>query len=412
MRYKEDVQEIRKGVGQLLGQADQAEDSHAQTFVLMSEEAADSFAGLAHLLSHTRAAAAQAVTGLAAERSATRDPQAEADAFVHIARRLHALVSRTLVALSDLEAGVEDPDLMHALFVIDHLVTRSRRATESIAVLGGHVPRTADKPLSLVAVTRQAVQEIEQYPRVRLHPPTPDVAHLSLPGYAGPDVVHLLAELVENAAKFSPPTTQVLIRVDQAPAGLAIEIEDRGLPMSSDRLKQMNQLLTFPEEIDLAERLRQGCIGLLVAARLARRHHIKIALGPSLLGGTKAVVVIPSALLVRTAARPQPQAEMAPPSAPQPLKARATEALAHQQPAPATGAAPPPQRRSSSVPGHSASRDRPALPRRSDAQRPMGADTDVSRREAPSGGASVGLMASYTAGIQRAMPPGNGAAKT
>ncbi|MBA9002825.1 sensor histidine kinase [Thermomonospora cellulosilytica] len=229
---------------------------------------------------------------LGARASGSSEPEREV--LVSIGRRLHALVGRALAALTSLERQVEDPDLLYELYRIDHLVTQSRRVAARLAVLGGETARRGTEPVVLATVLRQAVAEVEHYERVRVVLPR---TKLALPGYAGPDVTLLLAELVENATRFSPPQTQVLMRTAQTPEGLAIEIEDRGLSMSAERLATMNRLLAAPEKVDVRRQLKQGQIGLLVAARLARRHDIRIELRPVEDGGTQARVLVPGNLL-------------------------------------------------------------------------------------------------------------------
>ncbi|MEU0526614.1 ATP-binding protein [Streptomyces niveus] len=230
----------------------------------------------------------------------------QVDVFVNIAQRLHALVNRALARLDDLESEVEDPDLLGGLFGVDHLVTQFRRQVESLAVMGGAVPRRINKPVPLPTVLRQGVAEIEQYARVRVIQPPEG----TLPGYAAAEVIHLLAELVENAARFSAPETQVTLRAERVPAGLAIEIDDRGLPMAPEKLERMNRLLTRPDQFDIREQLEDGRIGLFVVAQIARRHDIDVALRRNIYGGTQAVVVLPSALL--DAAPPAPAQRQAP----------------------------------------------------------------------------------------------------
>lgn len=230
----------------------------------------------------------------------------QVDVFVNIAQRLHALVNRALARLDDLESEVEDPDLLGGLFGVDHLVTQFRRQVESLAVMGGAVPRRINKPVPLPTVLRQGVAEIEQYARVRVIQPPEG----TLPGYAAAEVIHLLAELVENAARFSAPETQVTLRAERVPAGLAIEIDDRGLPMAPEKLDRMNRLLTRPDQFDIREQLEDGRIGLFVVAQIARRHDIDVALRRNIYGGTQAVVVLPSALL--DAAPPAPAQRQTP----------------------------------------------------------------------------------------------------
>jgi hypothetical protein len=119
----------------------------------------------------------------------------------------------------------------------------------------------------------------------------------TLHGSAVADVIHLLAELIENATKFAPPHTQVLLRAETVTAGLAVEVEDRGLGIPPDSRRRLNDLLSDLERINIDELLQDGRIGLLVVSALARRHGIEVQLQSNLYGGTQAVVVVPNALL-------------------------------------------------------------------------------------------------------------------
>jgi signal transduction histidine kinase len=214
--------------------------------------------------------------------------------FVNLARRMQSLVHREIELLDDLEAKVEDPDLLKGLFTVDHLATRMRRQSESLAVLGGSASRRQwTRQVSMHEVLRAAIAEVEQYSRVKVVPPVEGV----LRGGAVSDVIHLIAELVENATKFSAPRTTALLRAQLVAAGLAIEVEDRGLGMLPQDQQRMNALLADPGRVDVDELLRDGRIGLYVVSTLARRHGIRVQLQNNIFGGTQAVVVLPSALL-------------------------------------------------------------------------------------------------------------------
>ncbi|WP_063804092.1 sensor histidine kinase [Streptomyces bungoensis] len=216
------------------------------------------------------------------------------EVFANMARRLESLVHREIGLLDDLENEVEDPALLKGLFRVDHLATRIRRYAENLAVLGGAVShRLWTQPVSMADVMRSAAAEIEQYARVKMVPPVEGTVR----GHAVVDVVHLLAELVENATVFSPPHTQVLLRAEHVTAGLAIEVEDRGLGMDSAERNRMNSLLDSPDAVTLDELLTDGRIGLYVVSALARRHGIAVRLQNNVYGGTQAVVVLPYALL-------------------------------------------------------------------------------------------------------------------
>ncbi|MEU9204795.1 ATP-binding protein [Streptomyces sp. NPDC048332] len=216
------------------------------------------------------------------------------EVFVNLARRLQSLVHREIQLLDELEHQVEDPDLLKGLFHVDHLATRIRRHAENLAVLGGAVSRRQwSNPVTMTEVLRSAIAEVEQYPRVKLVPPIGG----TLRGHAVADVIHLLAELVENATVFSAPQTQVLLRAQRVTAGLALEVEDRGLGMPGDEQKRMNALLADPDQVNVARLLQDGRIGLFVVASLARRHGIAVRLQSNIYGGTQAVLVLPQSLL-------------------------------------------------------------------------------------------------------------------
>ncbi|MFD7688591.1 sensor histidine kinase [Streptomyces sp. NPDC059781] len=216
------------------------------------------------------------------------------EVFVNLARRLQSLVHREISILDELENEMEDPDLLKGLFHVDHLATRIRRHAENLAVLGGAVSRRQwSNPVSMTEVLRSAIAEVEQYSRVKLVPPIDG----TLRGHAVADVIHLLAELVENATVFSAPHTQVLLRAELVTSGLAVEVEDRGLGMPAGEQDRMNALLTDPDQVHVASLLADGRIGLFVVSQLARRHGIHVRLRSNIYGGVQAVLVVPQALL-------------------------------------------------------------------------------------------------------------------
>jgi anti-sigma regulatory factor (Ser/Thr protein kinase) len=160
-------------------------------------------------------------------------------------------------------------------------------------VIGGAAPRRRwTKPVTVYEVLRSAIAEVEHYHRVKVVPPVEG----SLNGGAVADVIHLLAELVENATKFSPPQTQVFIRFERVTAGMAIEVEDRGLGIPQEDQRRLNALLADPERADTEELLKDGRIGLLVVAALAHRHRVRVQLRGNVYGGTQAIVVVPKEL--------------------------------------------------------------------------------------------------------------------
>lgn len=217
-----------------------------------------------------------------------------------LAMREHALVSKALEALSQLEMLTDDPDLLSKIFEIDHLVTRMRRQVESTAVLGGQSLRSVRRPVPVTTTLRGAISEVLQYPRVVVAAGSVG-AELGLPGHVGPDLTHLLAELIENSCECSDPATKVTVRAQRVPNGLAVEVEDRAIPMHPQTRAQMNRLLKAPDEVDVSGQLRSGQVGLLVAAKIAQSHGLSVVLQENVTGGTTALVVIPARLLVAIA---------------------------------------------------------------------------------------------------------------
>ncbi|MBZ9641153.1 sensor histidine kinase KdpD, partial [Streptomyces sp. PSKA30] len=256
-------------------------------------EDADDFELLAADLARAHDGAVTAVVQ-AAQLSSQAGSEQKLEVFVNLARRLQSLVHREIAILDELENEIEDPDLLKGLFHVDHLATRIRRHAENLAVLGGAVSRRQwSNPVSMTEVLRSAIAEVEQYSRVKLVPPIDG----TLRGHAVADVIHLLAELVENATVFSAPHTQVLLRANLVTSGLAVEVEDRGLGMPVAEQNKMNALLTDPDQVNVARLLADGRIGLFVVSQLARRHGITVRLQSNIYGGVQAVLVVPQALL-------------------------------------------------------------------------------------------------------------------
>ncbi|MGW3402140.1 ATP-binding protein [Streptomyces zhihengii] len=253
----------------------------------------DEFDLLTHELNRSHDAAVSAVVQASRLSSSVGNEQ-KVEVFVNLARRLQSLVHREIQLLDELENEVEDPELLKGLFHVDHLATRIRRHAENLAVLGGAISRRQwSNPVTMTEVLRSAIAEVEQYPRVKLVPPIDG----TLRGHAVADVIHLLAELVENATLFSAPHTQVLLRAQHVTAGLAVEVEDRGLGMPAGELEKMNALLTDPDQVNVAHLLQDGRIGLFVVSALARRHGIAVRLQSNIYGGVQAVLVLPQGLL-------------------------------------------------------------------------------------------------------------------
>jgi signal transduction histidine kinase len=214
------------------------------------------------------------------------------DMFRNLARRNQSLLQRQLSVLDDMERRATDPDVLEDLFKMDHLTTRMRRHAEGLIILSGAPPgRSWSAPVKLIDVMRGAVAEVEDYARVTAS----TQARTALAGSAVTDVIHLLAELIENATSLSPPFTQVRVGGESVANGFAIEIEDRGLGMTPQRLAELNERLANPPALNPANTEQ---LGLFVVGQLARRHRINVILRPSAYGGTTAVVLIPADLIV------------------------------------------------------------------------------------------------------------------
>jgi signal transduction histidine kinase len=246
------------------------------------------------------AAAAAAINGL--YRAAVAATVAEAglrDGFrqilVSLGRRNQSLLHRQLRIIDGLEQQASNPSALADLFTLDHLTTRMRRHAESLTILSGAAAgRTWSGPVPVIDVMRAATAEVEDYTRVTVITDADE----AVTAQAVTDMIHLLAELIENATLFSPSTTRVEVRAERVANGFAIEIEDRGLGIPSDQLAEINARLASPPDFDVADVDR---LGLFVAGRLAARHGVHIALAPSAYRGTKAVVVLPDSIVVMPA---------------------------------------------------------------------------------------------------------------
>jgi signal transduction histidine kinase len=213
------------------------------------------------------------------------------EVFLNIARRSQTLLHRQLALLDRMERRTGDPEELEDLFRVDHLATRMRRHAEDLVILAGATPgRGWRNPVPMVDVVRGAVSEVEDYARVGFL----TLPEASLVGRAVADVIHLLAEVIENATSYSPPHTRVQISGQLVPNGFAVEIEDRGLGMAPEAIEEANQRLLHPPDFDPANSAR---LGLFVVALLAARHGVRVTLRSSPYGGVTAVVLIPPHLI-------------------------------------------------------------------------------------------------------------------
>jgi signal transduction histidine kinase len=237
------------------------------------------------------------------ERTAMRSAVEEAgirrginEVFLNIARRSQTLLHRQLALLDRMERRDTGPEELEDLYQVDHLATRMRRHAEDLVILAGAAPgRGWRNPVPVVDVVRGAISEVEDYKRVDIRSVEPS----AVLGRAVGDVIHLLAELLENAATFSPPHTRVEVTGQVLPSGYAIEVEDRGFGMSPDAIEEANRKLAEPPDFDPANSAR---LGLFVVAQLANRHGIRTQLRSSVFGGITAILLLPGDLVTVNAA--------------------------------------------------------------------------------------------------------------
>ncbi|XVQ14718.1 sensor histidine kinase [Spirillospora sp. CA-255316] len=213
--------------------------------------------------------------------------------FVSLSWRSQSLLHRQLRLLDEMERRASSPEELEALFRLDHLTTRMRRHAEGLVILSGApTVRAWDHPVAAEDLVRAAIAEVEDYTRVEVA----GSSSSAVTGRVVADVIHLLAELIENAAAFSPPTTEVTVKVETVANGLAIEVVDRGIGIGlhPDERAELNRRLADSAEFDLADADR---LGLFVVARLAARHGVQVTLQPSAYGGTTAIVLVPHMLV-------------------------------------------------------------------------------------------------------------------
>ncbi|MDT0438441.1 MULTISPECIES: nitrate- and nitrite sensing domain-containing protein [Streptomyces] len=265
-----------------------------------------------------------------------------------IARQSQNLVNLQLTKLDTLERQHTDPEVLKGLYELDSTASQLRRYEENLVIISGEQPRRSwREPVALVDILRGAVGEVAQYQRVEVH--TDEDVYLAPPAVA--DVIHLLAELIDNATVYSPSPSPVGVRAAIVAKGLAIEVEDRGLGMSEEDYASLNDQLAVAPQFDvvaLADDLR---LGMFVVAQLATRHGIAVTLRPSPFGGTSAIVLLPHDIVVREIPEP--------PAAEPDLDPRATEPAPPPEPV-----APVPARSAPVPPAPPAPGAAPRLPRR------------------------------------------------
>ncbi len=220
--------------------------------------------------------------------------------FVNLSRRSQSLIERQLSLIDNLEQTEQDSDRLSSLFRLDHLATRMRRNSENLLVLAGHeaASRRWSQPVPLVDVLRAAISEIEQYERVVLNV-QPGIQVI---GQAVNDVVHLVAEIVENATTFSPEDTQVYVTGQPLTSGgVLLDITDNGVGISEQEMAHANWRLDNPPVVDVAVSRRMG---LFVVGRLAARHGVRVRLRHAQSGGLTALIWLPESVAAPESAQP------------------------------------------------------------------------------------------------------------
>ncbi|WP_406515365.1 ATP-binding protein [Streptomyces sp. NBC_00873] len=246
-------------------------------------------------------------------------------ACANAAGRMQALATSMLADLREMEHRHSAEDVLGDLLHLDHRTAQAGRLADSIAVLtGARSGRRWAKPIVMESILRGAMGRINGYQRVRLHS-TSDVA---IAGHAAEGVMHALAELLDNAANFSPPTAEVHVYVEEVPAGIVLTVEDSGLVMSDVQLRRAERAVSATNQ-DLTG-LSGTRLGLAVVGRLARKHSLTVSFRPSARGGTGALMMLPQELVTRTpvtvpapapAAEPEPVHTPAPAAEPAPANA-------------------------------------------------------------------------------------------
>lgn len=258
------------------------------------------------------AAAEQARLGVTVDRLTARATRAETErsaaiaACANAAGRMQALSTSMLADLREMEHRHSDESVLGDLLHLDHRTAQAGRLADSIAVLtGARSGRRWAKPIVMESILRGAMGRIGSYQRVRLHS-TSDVA---IAGHAAEGVMHALAELLDNAANFSPPTAEVHVYVEEVPAGIVITVEDSGLVMSEVQLRRAEKAVSADHQ-DLTN-LSGTRLGLAVVGRLARKHGLTVSFRPSARGGTGALMMLPQELISRASTPAAPAARNA-----------------------------------------------------------------------------------------------------
>ncbi|MFG3437883.1 nitrate- and nitrite sensing domain-containing protein [Nonomuraea sp. NPDC047897] len=281
-----DLAEIRlPGVVERLRRGERVDVEAEAPPIRVADKATSEIADLAAAFDSVQRTAVDA----AVEQARLREGVSEA--LRNLARRSQSLLQRQLRLLDDMQRETEEPEALERLFRLDHLTTRMRRHAEGLVLLsGGTAGRRWRGVIPVEDVLNGAAAQVEEYTRVRVYP----MPEYGFAGTAVADLMHLFAELIENATAFSSPGNEVSVRGELVGRGFAVEVEDRGLGMPSEMRQAVNERLASPPEFDPSQTEQ---LGFAVVGMLAARHGISVTVKPSPYGGTTAIVLVPPTLV-------------------------------------------------------------------------------------------------------------------
>ncbi|MEU8935326.1 ATP-binding protein [Streptomyces sp. NPDC048409] len=339
-RARRRLEAVSQDVGRLLQQQARTTEEARQEQQRLIDELAEQRSEFADAIAQERTrfqeAAAQELDRYrqengrlaAALEQASRERAAAIAAAGNAAGRMQALATATLADLRAMEERHSDEEVLADLLHLDHRTAQAGRIADSIAVLtGARSGRRWARPISMESILRGAMGRISGYRRVRVH----SVSDTAVTGHAAEGVMHALAELLDNAATFSPPTAEVHVYVEEVPAGVIVSVEDSGLVMGDVQLRRAERAVAG----DTSELggLTGTRLGLAVVGRLAGKHGLKVSFRPSARGGTGVLMLVPQDLLARPAADEPAPAAQPEPAAPAP--APHGTAPVHESPRPA-----------------------------------------------------------------------------
>jgi hypothetical protein len=293
LALRQEAQELRTRLPEVIERLANGEEIDVDAEAPTVEYAGDELAELGTALNLARRSAVTAAVDQA------RQHRGFELLLQRLARRTQLLIGMQLKKIDEMERRHEDAEVLEGLFDLDHLTARLRRYEENLVILGGGQPqRRWRRPVALLDLLRAAQGEVQDYRRISI-----DVAGSpALSQRAVGPLIHILAELMENAASFSKPPMPVEVRAGLVGHGIVVEIEDRGLGMEGDQYAAANALMRNPPQLDVMTRADDVRLGLYVVARLAGDLGVRVELGPSAFGGTRVVVLVPGELVTASPA--------------------------------------------------------------------------------------------------------------